>query len=511
MKADAHSDHSLSQILSERDAARAENAELRFEMSQMEAELRFLRGQRFRSVTERVAFQASLFTDEAVANDDDVDRAEDAPEDSARQRKRKRKRRLIPDNAPRIENHVDLADADKICEEHGCELERHGETRVERLEYTPPKIHVEVDICARYRCPICNQTAEPDVGELIPGSAASASLVAHIAVSKICDALPLYRQEGILRRSGIELSRTTMATWLIKTAEHLISLYNLISDVVKDAPYRGIDETPIQVHGLEGKKNTSNSFMWVMVGTHEHRRAVIYYFDPTRSSAVARHLLEGCSGYVHTDGYAAYGKVTESLGLKRLGCLMHIRRKFHTAYEMARSAKVGGEIAGKALSLIRSVYAVEAEAKGLSPPDRKKLRDEKTRPILEELDAHVTRHIELVPASSKIGEALAYCKSEWPYFIRFLEDGILEVDNGEVERRIKHFAVGRANWSFCDSKAGAEAAMILYTVLETARANGKEPFAYLTKVLRLIPDTETMADVERLLPWNLNTPSITVS
>lgn len=455
------------------------------------------------------SYQASLFSDAAVAAEDEVDSAEDALPDSTRQKKRKKKRPIIPDGAPRIVNEHDLAEADKVCGEHGCALERDGEHTIERLQYTRPSIHVQVDICAKYRCPICAKadTAEPDEPELIDGSAASASLLAHIAVSKFCDALPLCRQETILARSGIDISRTTMATWMMRTAEWLMPLYNLMGDVTREATYRAIDETPIQVHGVDGKKNTSNSFMWVTVAKDGIRSVVVYYFDPTRSAAVARRLLEGCTGWVHTDGYKVYGKVADEQGLRRIGCLMHIRRKFHKAREVAKAAKAGGEIAERALAIIRDIYAVEAEAKGLWPPERKALRDEKTTPLLAALKAHADRHVEPVPKSTSTGEALAYCLVEWEAFIRFMEDGSLEADNGEVERRIKHFAVGRANWSFCDSKAGAEASRILYTVLESAKASGHEPLAYLTEVLQRMPYAHTMAEIEELLPWNLGVPT----
>lgn len=342
------------------------------------------------------------------------------------------------------------------------------------------------------------KAAEPPPSP-IPGSIATPSLLAHIASAKYADGLPLYRQEKILQRHGLELTRTTMATWMGRLAELLAPLYNLFSEAVLLGPVLFIDETTQQVLKTD-KKPTSKSYQWVRVGGIDGQKVVLFHFSTTRSGDVAVELLEGYKGHVMTDGFDGYNKIEGMDGIIRMQCWMHARRFFKKAVKVLGKPGKGG-IADQALAKIRALYAVERDCEEMSPEERCQVRLARSKPLLDAFKTWLEAAMKDVPPKSVTAKGINYTLVRWDQLVIYLTDGRLRMDNGPAENAIRPFAVGRNSWMFSDTVEGAETNAVLYSIIETAKANGKEPHAYLTKVIDRLPYAKTLADVEALLPW----------
>jgi hypothetical protein len=328
---------------------------------------------------------------------------------------------------------------------------------------------------------------------------ASPGLLAHIAVSKYQDALPLYRQETILRRIGVELPRATLAHWMIRSGTLIQPLINLMQDRLLDYDIIQMDETPVQVLVEAGKRAQSKSYIWVQRGGPPDQPIVLYDYDPGRGAGVPKRLLEGFKGYLQTDGYDGYNAVVAANGLIHVGCMAHARRRFSDAVKaQGRNHKQGK--AHQGLSLIRKLYRVEGQARKLTPDERYAHRQQQARPVLEEMRTWLDQSLPQIPPSSATGKALNYLHNEWGQLIRYLDDGRLEIDNNGAENAIRPFVLGRKNWLFSASVKGVKASANLYSLIETAKANGLEPYAYLRRVFAELPQAETVEAIEALLP-----------
>lgn len=418
--------------------------------------------------------------------------------------RRKKKRSVIPDNMPRQRVEHDLAESERFCPVHGANLNRGKDLVTTRVEWIPATITVTDHISATYCCEICDKTvkiAEPPPSP-IKGSIATASLLAQIASAKFGDGLPLYRQESILARAGIELSRTTMATWMGKVGTLLTPLYNLMSDLLEQSPVLFVDETHLQVLKVKDKRPTSKSYLWVRVGCVEKKKIVLFHFDPTRSSQVPLALLAGYRGFVMTDDYSGYNAVESLPGIRRLQCWMHVRRYFKKALKALGKHGKGG-IADQALARIRQLYMIERECAGLTPEERYQYRLERAKPLLDDFREWLEISHGELPPKSATGKAVKHALDVWSYLVVYLEDGRLTMDNAPAENAIRPVAIGRKNFLFCDSIEGAEATAILYSIIETAKAHGFDPFTYLRIAIERLTVALTVDDIEALLPWNL--------
>ena len=265
-----------------------------------------------------------------------------------------------------------------------------------------------------------------------------------------------------------------------------------------------MDETPVQVLNEPGKTAQSKSYMWVMKGGPPHRPGVLYHYAPSRGGAVAKDLLEGFAGYLQTDGYAAYRDVGRRDTVTGVGCLAHVRRKFTDALKaLPKSAqqKKAGRV-HKALGFIEQLYQIERGQKDAAPEERHAVRQAKAKPILEQFKAWLDR--QAVPPQSLLGKAIAYAQTEWLRLIVYVEDGRLNIDNNLVENAIRPFAVGRKSWLFSATQDGARASAHLYSLVQTARANGHNEYAYLKYVFTHLPAAKTDEEIAALLPWNLS-------
>jgi hypothetical protein len=339
----------------------------------------------------------------------------------------------------------------------------------------------------------------------LPKSNCSPALAAFVAVSKYADGLPLYRLEGILNRYMISVSRTAMACWMIKLGDLVTPLINLFNEVMLSYDVLQMDETTVQVLKEDGREARTKSFMWVRRGGAPGQPVILFDYAPTRAASVPLRLLEDYEGFLQSDDYAGYNAAAKRAGVKHVGCLDHARRRFVKAVQ-AQHAIAGAEkgLAPEALKIIGKLYAVEKLARDakMTPEQRHKLRQEKSKPIWDELRAWLDKNLGAVPPQSLTGKAITYLAADWPRLIRYLEDGRVEISNVRVENAIRPFVVGRKAWLFSDTPAGCHASAKLYSIIETAKANGLEPFAYLRLIFEKLPQATTLADVEALLPWN---------
>jgi hypothetical protein len=331
-------------------------------------------------------------------------------------------------------------------------------------------------------------------------------LLAHIATTKYVDAVPLHRQEKQHERGGIVLPRNTMARWLIQLSEFIVPLLNLFEDAIRAGPYIHCDETPFQVLKESGRKAEALSYMWVRLGGASHARVVLYTYHPSRASTVALKLFEGYQGYVQCDGYAGY-QCLEKEGITLVGCMAHVRRKFNDAVKsLSKKEAVQKTKAGVALRFIKSLYAIEAEAKTCHSDERYQMRQQKAMPVLNEFK--VWLDTQCVLPKSPLGKAISYTLNQWPKLIRYCNDGCLEIDNNSDERAIRPFAIGRRNFLFSDTEQGAHTNARFYSLIETCKLHGHEPYAYLKHIFKELPLATKIEDYEALLPWNLDVETL---
>ncbi|HBT5612966.1 TPA: IS66 family transposase [Klebsiella pneumoniae] len=337
---------------------------------------------------------------------------------------------------------------------------------------------------------------------------ATPSLLGYIITSKYADGLPLYRLEQMFKRLGQEVSRTSMAHWIIRLDEVFQPLMNLLREEQNHAAYLQADETRIQVLKEEGKTAQSDKWMWVTRGGPPGRPSVLFEYDPSRAGSVPVRLLDGFSGILQADGYSGYSQVCKQSGLTRIGCWDHARRKFIEATQATPTvakgkSKPGASKADVALGYIGKLYAIEREQKERSDAERYQARQTRSMPLLAEFKTWLDNNVGKVMKGSLTRKAMEYTLGQWPYLVGYCERGDLHISNVLAENAIRPFAVGRKAWLFADSAQGAKASATCYSLLETAKANDLEPSAYINHVLAQIGEADSLEKLEALLPWNV--------
>jgi transposase len=429
--------------------------------------------------------------------------------------RRRPKRKPLPPELPRVEVVHDIPEAEKVC---GCgePLCRIGEEVNEKLDIIPAKVQVIRNIRPKYACKKCQglETEGPTVKiappspEIIPKGIATPGLLAYIAVAKYADALPLYRQEKIFARSGIELSRSTMAGWMVKVGGACEPIMELLRKELLTGPLVNADETPVQVLDEPGRLNTSLSYMWVFRGGTPEKPVFVYRYSPTRSGEIPREMLKGYTGYCQTDAYSGYdGLETAEPGICLVGCFAHVRRNFVKVIDArgkSKTQKTGS--AEIALDYIRKLYVIEKAVResGLSPGQIQGIRKARADPVLQEFKAWLVKRISQTPPRGLLGKALNYALSNWPRLIRYLEDGHITPDNNAAENAIRPFVIGRKNWLFAGHPNGAHAAATLYSLIENAKGCGLEPYRYLRFLFERLPCCQTEEELKVLLPQFIN-------
>jgi transposase len=500
-------------VLLQQEKHEVEISERNDEIMQLREYIRLLKSQRFGPSSERShSSQLGLFNEaESIHDEDDAQTESDSSsiEVPAHTRRQRGGRKPLPAFLPREEIVHDLAEEEKVCTsdpEH--RLARIGEDRLEQLVFVPASAKVLVHIRPKYACPSCKDSVKvaPPPASPIAKSFATPSLLAQIITSKYVDALPLYRQAKIFQRMGIDLCRATMASWVIKMGDLVTPLLGIMLDEIRSGDYTQMDETPFQVLKEKGKLATTDSYLWALRGGGPEHSLLYYEYAPTRGGKVAKQLLDGFEGYLQTDGYKGYDGFDESIGIIHVGCFAHARRKFDEALRgQGKKAKPGkkASLARQGLRRINKLYEIERGYAEASPDERSVLRTEKLAPKFKELREWTLSSIDRVSPDSLTGQAIRYLDKQWPKLERVLDDERIPLDTNAVERAIRPFVIGRRNWMFADTPGGATASARLYSLVETAKANGIEPWAYLNHAFEKLPEATSQEDIEALLPWRV--------
>ncbi|MGR5144880.1 IS66 family transposase, partial [Photobacterium sp. DNB23_23_1] len=415
------------------------------------------------------------------------------------------KRKPLPKDLPRERIVLDLDEQEKQCPCCQGELHKIGEDCSEKLEFTPAVLKVLEYVRPKYACRQCEQQADqsqihqkPSPQSIIPKSFATESLLANIILGKYQYALPLYRQETLFSQSGIELSRTTMARWVIQVSEQFAPLYQVLKRHLLKQVVVHADETPLNV-----LKEEKQAYMWLYCSGADSPKAsvdgtrniVLFDYQNSRASACPAAFLGDYHGYLQSDGYAAYDRLDK---VTNVGCLAHARRKFMDAKNLKGKGKTGK--ADVVLAKIQKLYALETRLKGSTAEERLIARQTQAKPILDDIHHWLTT--QKVVESSALGKAIKYTRGQWPKLVRYIDDGHLSIDNNRAERAIKSLVIGRKNWLFADNSRGADASAMLYSIIETAKANDLILYNYMVHCLQELAKPEP--DIDSLLPWNFD-------
>ena len=427
---------------------------------------------------------------------------------AAHPRKKKGRKPLDPDLPRKIILH-DIDEKDKIC---GCghELVKVGEEITERLQIIPEKVYVEQHVRPKWACRYCEGSGDeenpvfriaPTPPTMIPGSIATAGLLAFIFVNKFVDHLPFYRQEKRFERIGAHISRQNMSNWSLKVYETLKPLEKLLKEGVKTGTYIQMDETPLQVMGEGGRPDTSKSYMWLARGGPPETPIVYYNYQETRKAEFVKDFLEDYSGFLQSDGYKGYDSaLKDNNDIIHVGCLAHARRKFFDA------TKAGGKTGSShiAINKIAYIYRKENELKDLKlcKDEFLKWRIREVKPLLDDLKEWLDNKAQKVRPTSETGKAIAYTRGQWNKITKYLDCVELTPDNNAAERSIKPFVTGRKNWLFSGSPTGANASALLFSLIETAKANNLNPYGYLKWIFEETPKIKTENEFEKFLPQN---------
>jgi transposase len=496
----------------------SQNQQLAQRIGQLEELFRLAQLKRFAPSSEK--FKDRVFDEaEQIAAtepaDDDPDDAFALPDTGLpevdKPERGKQGRKPLPAELPRRRIEYDLPDEQKICPCCQNALHRMGEQMSEQL-HIEVKASVLQHVRLKYACRHCEQHAEhtpivtaPMPAQPLPGSNASAAMIATVTTGKYVDGTPLYRMEHALARAGIPVGRGTLAKWIIRPAElHYRRLYEAMRQTLLSQPLIHGDETTVQVLKEEGKSAQSKSYMWTYRSAQDSEQPVVLFdYQPGRGQQYPQAFLAGYDGMLMTDGYSAWRTLE---GVTHFGCMAHSRRLFVDAHK-GQKKKAGGR-ALQALEYFKALYQVETLARAELPVGQTRaayayrLRQQHSVPLLEALKTWLDTQAPQVLPESLLGKAISYTRNQWEYLSRYVIDGCAPVDNNILERDIRPFATARHSWLFSDTVAGAKASAMVYSLVLTCRACNVEPYAYLHHVLTEMPQRTSDADISDLLPFN---------
>lgn len=421
----------------------------------------------------------------------------------------KTKREGLIKDLPVREILCETAKEEQYCDHCNSPLRAIGKEVVrEELEYIPAKLQIVRYVRMSYECPRCKHTEYPFIKKaqtptsLMNHSLASPSSVANVMYQKYVNSVPLYRQEKEWERMGLSLSRATMANWIIRCSQdYLMPVVEHLQKKLLERDIVHCDETPVQVLKEEGKKPQTKSYMWLYrTGDDGKPPVILYDYQPSRNGDHAVVFLKDFKGFVHSDGYSGYNKLT---GITRCGCWAHLRRKFIEAIpkktgtnEPLTNAEIGRDYCNQ-------LFEIERDMKHLSPEDRRLKRLELEKPILEAFWCWL-ENLNVLNGSA-LGKAVTYAKNQRKYMENYLLDGRCSISNNAAENAIRPFTVGRKNWLFADTPKGASASAAVYSIIETAKANGLNVYTYLEYLLLYMPDTDWRncpEELDMLMPWS---------
>ena len=418
---------------------------------------------------------------------------------------------IVPEGTPTEVVEHRLPEEKLVCEACGNQMVEIGKEVHRSLQMKPAQFWIREDVYYTYACKNCEQeTGEANIAKaakepaLLPGSFASAEAVAYLATQKFVMYSPLYRLEQEFNRQGLKLSRQTMSNWLLNTSEKwLRPVYDVLREQLCRELVLHADETTLQVLKEPGRSSTSKSYMWLYRTSGCAKQAIVLYeYQSTRKAEHAEAFLKGFSGWLHADGYQGYHKLPENIRV--VGCWAHARRKFDEALQTLPKEMQKDAPAAIGECYCSRLFKLEEAFAELTPEERYKKRLEQEKPVLDALLSWANELQVKTAPKSAMGRAIHYLLEQWPYLTRYLEDGRLELSNNRAERSIKPFVMGRKNWLFANTPGGAQASAVIYSLIETAKENGLDPYRYLLWVLQNAPQlSETnKAWAESLLPAN---------
>jgi len=478
------------------------------ELSHLREIIRDFKRHRFGTKSERWESTEQLVFNEAevlAANDKPENPEDDTDIEVAAHKKKRGHRKPLPEDLEREIVVIELPESERLGED-GRPLRPIGKEISEKLHFEPAQMKVIETHRIRYGADAGDSgVIAPPAPSIIPKGIATPGLIAHIVMQKYGYGMPFYRMEDMFKRMGVEIPRCTQARWVIEAAKACWAIKNVLVDRLMLAPYVSCDETWTQVLKEKGRTAESKSWMWVRCTPSELKKIVLFDYDPHRSAEVANRLFADYRGTLQVDGFASYNDLEDQDGVTRLGCNMHGRRKFEAAVRIG--AQQGQSIGEEALKFYKRLYDIETKARLLSWDERHALRAKEAHSIWLEFKSWADAQAKKVPPKSKIGQAFHYFLNEYDYLIGYLKHGMFEMDNGFAERAITSFAIGRKNWLFADSEAGADAASFFYSIVVTAKINGNDPYVVLKTIFEQIPLAKTAEDIERLADIILTRPA----
>ena len=474
----------------------------------LEEKLRLLTQQKFGSSSEKNLSQEDWLADEAEALADGEPDPNDGEIDEPEQEKKKKPKtgrgKGFSESLPRIQKFVYLGD-----DEREGALETFFVKVKEELDIIPAQVQV-IEIMQE-KAVFLDENGERSLKAAtrpthpIGKSVASINLLAWLVVAKYADALPLYRLEKILARYGGQISRTTLANWIIRLSVNLQPLLEHLNTQLMSAEYIQIDETRLQVLKELGMSPTSDKWMWIIRGGPPGKALVLFNYDKSRGGKVVTRLIEKFTGtYIQTDGYSAYDAPCAAKKLVHLGCMDHGRRKVTEAIKaQPKTAKGKSSVAMVLLSHIDALYRLERQWKTLDDDERYEQRQKLAVPKLAKLKQWLAEKQPKVAPDTLTRKAINYMINQWDHLVRYCEHGQLRISNILAENAIRPFAVGRKSWLFSDTPEGAKASAAMFSLIETAKANNVEPFAYMQHVIGNIAAADTDEALDALMPWNM--------
>ena len=490
------------------------------EIEQLLTLVQLLRQKRFGRSSE--AFnpdQLNIFDEtqlDALLKPDEEAETEQEPEasagPSAATSKNTPKRRPLPASYKRIEKIIDLSDKEKIA--MGSDWVFIGYDTAEQLSVTPRQHYVLVTKRAKY-APV-NDTVKgaeqgirtaPRPDQIIPKSIAHSSVIADAIANKFIDGLPFYRQAKRYQSEGVDLSRQTMSGWTVQLATPLTPLMKLLKQFLYKGPVLHLDETRFQVLGETNRENTQKSYMYVYKGGPPDKPVVWYNYEDNKSSQVPLDFLfpegeivpESTAMVLVTDDYAGFNALAMHPGIiGHAACWAHTRRKYHEASQGRKKHASAFQMLG----LIGKLYQIERQIKDASAQQKQRIRQQQAKPILDKIRHWLDKQIPRVVPGTDLGKAIRYTDRLWDKLSLYITDGNIPIDNNPAENAIRPFVVGRKNWLHAGSPRGAKASAMIYTLIETAKANKQEPRQYLAQLFERLPKAKTEADLKELLPQN---------
>ena len=419
---------------------------------------------------------------------------------------RKPRRQPLPEHLHRVDHHHEPEDTNCPSADCGREMVRVGEDVSERLDIIPAEFFVHRHIYGKWACRCCQQLVQERAApQIIEGGMASAGLIAHTMVGHYVDHLPYYRMESINARSSVHTPRSTLASWSGSGGGALVPVVEAHKRFVLSAAVLHADETPVAML-KPGAGKTHRAYLWSYCTTaYNPIRAVVFDFADSRGGQHCRAFLglpgqEGWHGSLVCDDFSGY-KACFELGVSEAGCLAHARRKFHELWVNHQST-----IGEQALKFFVQLYEVEREVHDLDPPERQRIRQERSRPVADALHLGLTQQRRKLPEGSATIKAIDYSLNRWAALTRYIDDGNLPADNNWVENQIRPIAIGRSNWLFAGSLRAGQRAAAIMSLVHSARLNGHDPYAYLRDVLERLP-TQPASRIDELLPhrWSSTT------